>query len=96
MNGKKRIARSLALITQLGISVLVPVILSTLIGLWIDRRFGTVLTIPLLILGILGGAKSAYVLVKNEIELDRKNILKEPEIDLMADWKKQKEYENER
>ena len=96
MNGKKRIAKALALVTQLGISVLVPVLIFTGIGIWVDRRYGTVLSIPLLILGILGGARSAYILVKNEIELDRKNIPKELEIDLMADWNKQKESENER
>ena len=45
---KKSVFRNLAMVTQLGISVLV------------DSRYGMNTLVPLLILGVLAGAKSAW------------------------------------
>ena len=65
MKNYNQIGRSLAMITQLGISILAPVVLCVFIGDWLDRRFGWSVTAVLLILGILAGARNAWVLMKD-------------------------------
>lgn len=65
--------RNIVLITQLGINVLVPTFVLLLLGMWLDSCFGTSFwAIILLILGILGGAKSAYDVAMNSIKRDER------------------------
>ena len=61
---KKEIIQSLALVTQLGISMLAPVILCVFAGSWLDGRYGFRTVLPLLILGILAGVRNCYLLLK--------------------------------
>lgn len=61
------IARSLAMITQLGISMLAPVVLCAFVGNWLDERYGWSVTAILLILGIMAGARNTWILVKQVI-----------------------------
>lgn len=62
---KKRgtFARCLMMITQVSITLLAPIVLCTAAGVWLDNRYGWYSTIPLLILGVLAGGRSAYILV---------------------------------
>lgn len=62
------IVRGLALVTQLSLTLLTPVGLCLALGIWLDNRFGWSSTLPLLILGVLGGAKAAYGLAKGAID----------------------------
>ena len=64
------IARSLAMVTQLGVSMLAPVVLCAVIGNWMDERFGWSVTAILLILGIMAGARNTWILVKGVMRLD--------------------------
>lgn len=64
--------RNLMLITQLGISVIVPVFLCLFVGIWLDARFSTYFTIPLLILGFLAGGRNAYIMARNSIQADER------------------------
>lgn len=57
---KKSVFRNLAMVTQLGISVLAPIFLCIFIGYQVDSRYGMKTLVPLLILGVLAGAKSAW------------------------------------
>lgn len=61
---KKEIIQSLALVTQLGISMLAPIILCVFAGSWLDGRYGCHTVLPLLILGILAGVRNCYLLLK--------------------------------
>ncbi len=63
MGYKRSVFRTLSLITQLGISILVPIFLCVFIGKFLDNRYNLPLFVPLLILGILAGFRNAYVLV---------------------------------
>ena len=56
------------MVTPLGLTVLIPTALFLVLGRWLDRRFGWSVTVPLMILGILGGAKGAYDLAKGMIK----------------------------
>lgn len=66
------IIRALAMVTQLGVSMLAPVILCAVVGNWLDERFGWSVTAALLILGILAGARNTWILIKQEIRPDIK------------------------
>lgn len=56
--------QTLSLISQLGISMIVPVLLCTALGVFLEKKFSLSLTIPLIILGVLAGARNVYVLVR--------------------------------
>ena len=62
--------KNIVLISQLSICVMVPTFLCLAIGLWLDGKFGTYFTIPLLIIGLAAGARNAYVLAMNSIKQD--------------------------
>ena len=58
------IIRSLAMVTQLGLSVLAPVVLCVVLGLFLDRQFGLSTVLWFLLLGILAGGRNAWKLAK--------------------------------
>ena len=59
------IIRMLGLITQLGITMLTSIFLCMFIGLWIDHTFSTHFFLIFLVLGVLGGFRGVYALVKH-------------------------------
>lgn len=72
MQYKKSVFRSLAMVTQLGLSVVTPVFLCVFIGYQIDSRFGTKWMILLLILGILAGGRCAWMMATKVLEAERR------------------------
>ncbi len=62
MGYKKSVFRTMTLISQLGINILVPVFLSVLLSNFLLKHFEISLFIPLLIVGILAGGRNAIVL----------------------------------
>ncbi len=48
MKYKKSVHRTFALITQLGISMIVPILLCVWVGGWLEEKFKLPVTIPLL------------------------------------------------
>lgn len=65
MKHKKSVMTTLSLISQLGVSMLVPVFLCIFLGVKLEEKLGFPLTIPFIILGILAGIRNVYVLVKH-------------------------------
>jgi len=70
---KKEVYRSLSVITQLGISVMVPIFLCLMLGIWLDKKFSTWFTIPILVLGILAGGRNAYIMAKGVLNENSKD-----------------------
>jgi len=69
MSKKNNALKNISLILQLGINVLVPTFLLLMLGLWIDQKVGTgYFGLIFMILGILGGGKSAYQLAMSSME----------------------------
>jgi len=60
----------LALITQLGLTMVGSILLGLVLGLWIDAHFGTKpwATLTLSLLGIAAGSYGVYRLVSTSIE----------------------------
>ena len=63
MKGNRQIFQTLALTTQLGISMLVPILLCLWLGHFLNTRFSFDITLLLLILGILAGCRNCYKLL---------------------------------
>lgn len=58
------IVRSLSMVTQLGISMLAPLVLCVCVGIWMDETFGWSTTAVLVVLGILAGARNTWILAQ--------------------------------
>jgi F0F1-type ATP synthase assembly protein I len=75
--GKKKkykgsVYQSLAVITQFGINMLVPIFLCSFVGFFIDRKFGTGFWFVLLFfVGALAGFRNIYILAKKIYEGDK-------------------------
>lgn len=66
MKDHHNIFRSFAMVSQLGISVLTPVILCTFTGVFLENKFRIPAVLPGIILGTLAGGRNMYVLAKRE------------------------------
>lgn len=61
MKYHKKVYRCLTLITQFGISMLVPIFLCSFLGIFLDRKFGTQFCmIILFFVGALAGFRNIY------------------------------------
>lgn len=66
---KRNVYRALAMITQFGFNMLVPVFLLSFLGIWLDKKLGTSwLTIVLFFVGALAGFRSIYVMARHVYE----------------------------
>lgn len=64
MKYKKSVYTTFALISQLGISMVVPILLCTYVGAWLEGKFTFPFTIIFIVLGILAGGRNVFVLVQ--------------------------------
>lgn len=65
MKYKKSVYRSLTLITQFGINMLVPIFLCVMAGVYIGNKFGiNWITIPLFAIGALAGFRNIFIMAK--------------------------------
>lgn len=71
-NQRHMIMRSLALLTQVGISMMVPVFLMVAIGIFLDGAFHIHSTLWLMIIGFLAGGRNTYHLVMDMIKKEEK------------------------
>ena len=64
MREHKQVFKMITLISQVGITMLSSIFICGLIGYWIDNRFETHAFIVFLVLGVAGGYRAVYSLVK--------------------------------
>ena len=64
MKYKKSVYTTLALISQLGISMIVPILLCTYVGVWLEEKYDFPFTIIFIVLGILAGGRNVFALVR--------------------------------
>lgn len=66
MKYKKSVYRSLALITQFGINMLVPIFLCVMAGVYIGKKYSVDwITIPLFAIGAMAGFRNIFIMAKN-------------------------------
>ncbi len=68
MKYKKSVYRTLALLSQVGISMLVPILLCAWLGSFLEEKFSIPVFIPLIIMGVLAGFRNVYYLVRHANE----------------------------
>lgn len=75
MKYKRSVYRTFALITQLGISMITPVLLCAFLAVFLEKKFSISVFVPLVIAGVLAGGRNTYYLAKhaNEDTEDEKN-----------------------
>lgn len=78
MSYRKEVFRSLSLITQLGISIMVPIFMCVVAGVLIDKYFGTSTLLIFLFLGIGAGVRNAYILATGVL---KENVKEREEAD---------------
>lgn len=81
MKYKKNVYQSIAMITQFGINMIVPIFMCTLIGVYIGKKFDMmIIVIPLFIIGALAGFRNVYIMAKKiyeqESDRDTKHVKK--------------------
>lgn len=57
---------ALRVMSDFGVSIAVPAVVATFVGIWLDRKFGT--TPWLLILGLVGALSSTYLVIKKKAQ----------------------------
>ena len=62
---KSSVYKTLALITQIGISIMVPIFLMLIIAIIIKDKLNIDLIIPFLIIGVIVGIRNAVLLITN-------------------------------
>lgn len=74
MKFEKEVMQNLAMVTQLGISMLAPIILCVFAGHWLDEHFGFHSVIVLLLFGIAAGGRHQRATSRNHILIFRRYI----------------------
>ncbi len=57
--------RAMAMISQFGINMIVPICLMSALGIWLDRKLGTsYLMVVLFFVGAIAGFRNVYIVMK--------------------------------
>ncbi len=76
----KDVQRTLVLVTQFGISMIVPIVLCMFLGMFVaDKLSAPIITVPFFILGALAGFRNVWILARSVYKDDKKKEHKEDE-----------------
>ena len=64
MNYKKIVYTTFAMISQVGISMVVPILLCTYAGVWLEEKFNFPFTVIMIVVGVLAGVRNVVAMVK--------------------------------
>ena len=69
----KDVQKTLVLVTQFGISMIVPIVLCMFLGMFVaDKLSAPIITVPFFVLGALAGFRNVYILAKSVYKDDKK------------------------
>ena len=78
----KNVGKTLVLITQFGISMIVPIALCMFLGMFVaDKLSAPIITVPFFIIGALAGFRNVYILARSVYKDDDKKKEQEQEND---------------
>lgn len=72
MKDNKRVVKSLAMISQVGISMIVSIFLCCMLGMFLQKYFGWPAFVLMFILGALAGMRNAYLIIHDVYKEDEK------------------------
>ena len=61
MKDRQKIFRAYTTISQLGINILVPILMCTILGRWLENKFSWPVFVPLMLLGVAAGIRNGCV-----------------------------------
>ena len=64
MNYKKSVYTTFAMISQVGISMVVPILLCTYAGVWLEEKFDFPWTVIMIVVGVLAGVRNVIAMMK--------------------------------
>lgn len=64
MRYKKSVYTTLAMISQVGLSMVVPILLCTYAGVWLEERYDFPYTVIMIVVGVLAGVRNVIAIVK--------------------------------
>ena len=65
MNQNRKIFQSLTLVLQFGLNMIVPIIMCTMLGVWLGEKYDiSWITIPLFIMGALAGFTNIFKMAR--------------------------------
>ncbi|KAI4451002.1 hypothetical protein C823_005540 [Eubacterium plexicaudatum ASF492] len=74
MKNKRSVFQAFTMVIQFGLNMIVPIVMCTLFGVWIDRKYDIpVITIPLFLAGALAGFRNIFIMAKKIYQDDRKS-----------------------
>lgn len=63
MKFDKSVYTTLSMISQVGISMVVPIVLCIYVGVWLEERFNFPFTVIMILVGVLAGVRSVVAVV---------------------------------
>lgn len=90
----RELVKALGLVSQLGITMVTPVVLCVAVGIWMDHKFSIHTTLIWLILGVLAGARSAYLMAKKSVMPGKEETLEQELREKEKDKKKKGEKQD--
>jgi len=65
MKDNRKVFQTMTLILQFGINMIVPILMCTMFGVWLGKRYDMpIITVPFFIIGALAGFNSVYKMAK--------------------------------
>lgn len=64
MRYKKSVYTTFAMISQVGLSMVVPILLCTYAGVWLEERHDFPYTVIMIVVGVLAGIRNVIAIVK--------------------------------
>lgn len=64
MRYKKSVYTTFAMISQVGLSMVVPILLCTYAGVWLEERYDFPYTVIMIVVGVLAGVRNVITIVK--------------------------------
>ena len=67
----RQVAEALVMVFQFGINMMVPILMCTMLGVWIGNKTGMLwITVPLFFVGALAGGNNIYRMSKKLLKPD--------------------------
>jgi len=77
MKYKKSVYTTFAMISQVGISMVVPILLCTYAGVWLEGKFEFPFTVIMIVVGVLAGVRNVVVMVKRMKQVAEEDVSEE-------------------
>lgn len=73
MKKKRSVFQAFAMVIQFGLNMIVPIVMCTLLGVWLGEKFHMpMITIPLFLMGALAGFRNIFIMAKKIYQDDKK------------------------